>query len=46
MVTTGRAYDESIFAAEEQRQRKHLESSLRRQAAKLGYPLIPLPQTA
>jgi hypothetical protein len=46
MVTTGRAYDESIFAAEEQRQRKHLESSLRRKAAKLGYQLIPLPQTA
>ncbi len=46
MVTTGRPYDESIFAAEEQRQRKHLESSLRRKAAKLGYQLIPLPQTA
>jgi transposase len=46
MVTTGRAYDESIFAAAEQRQRKHLESSLRRKAAKLGYQLIPLPQTA
>jgi predicted ATPase len=25
---------------------KHLESSLRRKAAKLGYQLIPLPQTA
>jgi hypothetical protein len=35
-----------IDAAEEQRQRKHLESSLRRKAAKLGYQLIPLPQTA
>jgi len=46
MVTTGRAYDESIFAAEQQRQRKPLESSLRRKAAKLGYQLIPLPQTA
>jgi len=46
MVTTGRAYNESIFAAEEQRQRKPLESSLRRKAAKLGYQLIPLPQTA
>jgi len=46
MVTTGRPYDESIFAAQEQRQRKHLESSARRKAAKLGYPLIPLPQTA
>ena len=45
-VTAGRAYDESIFAAQEQRQRKHLESTLRRKAAKLGYPLIPLPQTA
>src|SRR4029077_7678566 len=46
MLTTGQAYDESTFAAEEQRQRKHLESSLRRKAAKLGYQLIPLPQTA
>ena len=36
----------AFFAAEEQRQRKHLESSLRRKAAKLGYQLIPLPQTA
>ena len=46
MVTTGRAYDESIFAAEEQLQRKHLESNLRRKAAKLGYQLTPLLQTA
>jgi hypothetical protein len=46
MVITGRAYNESIFAAEEQRQRKPLESSLRRKAAKLGYQLIPLPQKA
>ena len=46
MVITGRAYNESIFAAEEQCQRKPLESSLRRKAAKLGYQLIPLPQKA
>jgi transposase len=46
MVTTGQAYDQSIFAAEEQRQHKHLESSLRRKASKLGYQSIPLPQTA
>jgi len=46
MVTTGPAYDQSRFAAEEQRQRKHLESSLRRKAAKLGYQLTPLTQTA
>ena len=46
VVTTGQAYDQSIFAAEEQRQRKHLESSLRRKAAQLGYQLTPLPQTA
>src|SRR4029077_2976400 len=39
MVTSGQAYDQSIFAAEEQRQRKHLESSLRRKAAQLGYQL-------
>lgn len=46
MVTTGRAYDESIFAAEEQLQRKHLETNLRRKPAKLGYQLTPLLQTA
>ena len=43
---TIRRYDESIFAAEEQLQRKHLESNLRRKAAKLGYQLTPLLHTA
>jgi len=46
LVTTGQAYDESLFAAEEQRQRKRLENKLKRSAQQLGYQLIPLGQTA
>jgi transposase len=46
MVTTKQAYDESVFAAEEQRQRKHMESKLKRKAHQLGYALVPLTQTA
>lgn len=45
-VTTGQAYDESLFAAEEQRQRKRMENKLKRSAQQLGYQLIPLGQTA
>jgi hypothetical protein len=32
-----RAYDESLFAAEEQRQRKRMENQLKRSAQQLGY---------
>jgi transposase len=46
LVTTGQAHDESLFAAEEQRQRKRLENKLKRSAQQLGYQLIPLRQTA
>jgi transposase len=46
LVTTGEAYDESLFAAEEQRQRKRMENKLKRSAQQLGYQLIPLGQTA
>jgi len=42
LLTTGKAYDESVFAIEEQRQRLRLESKLKRQAQQLGYQLIPL----
>lgn len=46
MITTKQAYDESIFAAEEQRQRKRTQSKLKRKAYELGYTLVPLPQGA
>ena len=46
LVTTGEAYDESLFAAEEQRQRKRMENKLKRSAQQLGYRLIPLEQIA
>ena len=45
MITTKQPYDESIFAAEEQRQRKRMESKLKRKAHQMGYTLVPLAQT-
>jgi transposase len=42
LLTTGKAYDESLFAVEEQRQRLHLENKLKRQAQQLGYQLMPV----
>jgi hypothetical protein len=42
LVTTGEAYDETLFAAQEQRQRKRMENKLKRTAQQLGYRLIPL----
>jgi len=41
LVTTGQAYDQSLFAAEEQRQRKRMENKLKRSAQQLGYQLFP-----
>ena len=46
MITTRQAYDESVFAIEEQRQHKRMESKLKRTAQKLGYALVPLAQSA
>jgi len=46
MITTKQAYDETVFAAEEQRQRKRMENKLKRNAHQLGYALVPLTQTA
>lgn len=43
LLRTGEAYNESIFAAEEQRCRLRTEHRLRRQARQLGYNLVPLP---
>ena len=46
IITTRQAYDASVFATEQQRQLKRMESNLKRKAHQLGYALIPLPQTA
>lgn len=46
MITTKQAYDESIFASEQQRQQKRMESKLKRKAHELGYALVPLLQSA
>ncbi len=42
LLRTGEAYDESVFAVEEQRCRVRTENRLRRQARQLGYDLVPL----
>jgi hypothetical protein len=38
-------YDESILAVPEERQRKRMESNLKRKVRQLGYQLIPMPST-
>jgi transposase len=45
-ITTSQAYDESVFAIEEQRQHQPMESTLKRKAQQLGYALVPLAQLA
>jgi hypothetical protein len=42
LLTTGQPYDESVFAADEQRRRTHIESRLRRQAMEFGFQLVSL----
>ncbi len=42
LLSTGKAYDESVFAADEQRRRTHIENRLRRQAKESGFQLVPL----
>jgi transposase len=44
MVTTGDAYDESVFAKAQQKHRLHQENRLRSNALKLGYKLVPIQQ--
>lgn len=42
LLSTRQAYDETVFAKEEQRCRVRTENRLRRQARELGYTLVPL----
>jgi hypothetical protein len=41
LLTTGQEYDESIFAQNEQRYRQRRARRLEREAAALGYSLMP-----
>jgi transposase len=42
LITTGEAYDEGVFAREEQKQAVHRENRLRKQAKTLGFRLVPV----
>ena len=42
LVTTGEAYDEGVFAREQQRQRKRTTARLRARARSYGFDLVPL----
>jgi transposase len=42
MVTTKQAYDETILAKQDEKQREKKEAKIRRQALDLGYKLVPL----
>lgn len=46
LVTTKEAYDESVFAAEEERHRQRREARIKREAAALGYTLSPMAEAA
>ena len=41
LVTTGQAYDESVFAKDQERQLLRREQRLRKEAIALGYQLVP-----
>jgi transposase len=43
LITKQIEYDESVWSAHQQRQRKRKESNLKRQAASLGFQLVPIP---
>jgi transposase len=42
MLTTGQAYDESVFIQEDQKQAQRHENRLRKQAKTLGFQLVPI----
>jgi len=43
LLTTGQAYDETVFAQEEAQNNQRNEKRLRRQARKLGFELTLIP---
>jgi len=42
LLTTGQAYDETVFIREDQKQAQRHEKRLRKQAKSLGYNLVPI----
>jgi transposase len=46
MITTGEAYDESVFTKTQEKFRQHQESKLRANARRMGYKLMPLDEAA
>jgi transposase len=42
LLTTGQAYDESVFLKEDQKQSQRQEKRLRKQAKSLGFQLVPI----
>jgi transposase len=42
LLTTGQAYDESVFLLEDQKQAERQEKRLRKQARTLGFQLVPI----
>jgi transposase len=42
LITTGQAYDESVFLLEDQKQAQRHEKRLRKQARTLGFQLVPI----
>ena len=45
LITTGQAYDETVFAQQQTRYRKHQEAKLHSRARELGFQLVPLADT-
>ena len=41
LITTGHAYDESVFARDEERYKKRTEVRMKAQARALGFRLVP-----
>jgi hypothetical protein len=44
LLTTGAAYDETVFVRNESLYQQRREANLRKQARELGFTLAPLPQ--
>jgi len=42
LITTGQAYDETVFLMEDQKQAQRYEKRLRKQANALGFQLVPI----
>jgi hypothetical protein len=43
MLTTGQAYDETVFAQQEVQNNQHMQQRLRQQVKQLGFQLVEIP---